>query len=150
MSKINLYIGGTFDDFHVGHVELLKEASYFGSVIVAVNTDEFVERYKGKKPIIPLHERMEILDSCKYIDKVIVNIGDEYSTRTIDDLENQGIQIKAIVHGSDWVGDSLFKQMGLTEEWLHEKMISMIYIPRTKGVSSTKIKQRHKDILTTK
>lgn len=143
MSKINLYIGGTFDDFHVGHVELLREASNFGSVIVALNTDEFVERYKGKKPIIPLHERIEILDSCKYVEKAIVNIGDEDSKKTIEDLTNQGIYIKAIVHGSDWVGDSLFKQMCLTEEWLNEKLISMLYIPRTRGVSSTEIKQRH-------
>lgn len=141
-----IYVGGTFDLFHIGHLELLREAAKFGKVVVALNSDAFVERYKGKKPIMSLYERAELVGSCKFVHSVIENIGNEDSTKTIENLESGSggnLKVIAIVHGDDWIGDALYKQMGITHEWLHKKMISMIYVPRTTGISTTKIKERN-------
>ena len=64
---LRIYTGGTFDLFHIGHLNLLKRCSQIagtdGQVIVALNTDEFIENYKGKKPIIPYEDRKSILES---------------------------------------------------------------------------------------
>ena len=145
-----IYVGGTFDLLHVGHIELLEQASQFGDVVVALNTDEFVERYKGKKPVMPYDERLTMLKATKYVDIVIKNIGCEDSSKTIEMFHKEMIEhkgegyadrITAIAHGTDWTGDSLYKQMGLTQEWLDRNMISMLYIPRTTGQSSTNIKE---------
>ncbi len=72
-----------FDLFHVGHVRLLKRcreiSGQSGTVIVSLNTDEFIEQYKGKPPIISYQDRAEILLSCKYVDQVIPNFGNEDS-----------------------------------------------------------------------
>lgn len=145
----NIYIGGTFDLLHEGHIELLREASKFGEVIVALNTDEFVERYKGSKPIMPYNERKGLLEAIKYIKLVVKNIGNEDSKITLNALKygmceerKEEIKIDAVVHGTDWTGDSLYKQMGFTQEWLNKEMISMIYVPRTTGESTTNLKEK--------
>lgn len=144
-----IYLGGTFDLLHEGHIELLREASKFGKVIVALNTDEFCERYKGKKPILPYSERKIMLEAVKYVYLVVKNIGGEDSKVTINALKygmceetSEQIKIDAVAHGTDWTGDSLYKQMGFTQEWLNKEMISMLYIPRTTGESTTRIKER--------
>lgn len=143
MSKTNyIYTGGTFCYYHIGHIELLRECARYGLVIVALNTDEFVKRYKGELPAISYEERKKALMNSPYVYMVVKNIGDEDSKKTIESLKEP---ICAIAHGTDWTGDSLYKQMGLTQEWLNERMISMLYIPRTTGQSSTKIKNKIKN-----
>jgi len=135
--KRRIYLGGTFDLCHSGHINLFKKAKEMGYVIVSLNTDEFNEKYKGKKPIMSLEERMEVIKSCKYVDKVIVNTGGADSKPAI---------LKAkpdhILHGSDWVGGSLIKQMGLTDEFLKENKISMITTQYTKDISTTDLINR--------
>ena len=65
---------GTFDLPHSGHFNLLRRAKALGDrLIVALNTDEFVEEYKGKKPIMSLDQRATIIENCKWVDAVIVN-----------------------------------------------------------------------------
>jgi len=138
MSKTNIICAGTFSLLHKGHIELFDEASKFGDVVVVLNTDEFVERYKGLKPIDSLYERAT---SIPLGYKSFTNIGCEDFKKTIEFIEEQGVKVDAIAHGTDWTGDSLLKQMGLTQEYLDEKHISMIYIPRTTGESSTRLRE---------
>lgn len=136
MSKTKYYIGGTFDCLHSGHINLfrnVRNSDFEGEVIVAVNRDEFAERYK-RKPIIPLHERIAVLRAIKHIDTVVVNEGDEDSSITI-----KKIKPNYIVHGDDWTGESLMKQMGLTEEFLKKYNIKFKYFPYTEGISTSTI-----------
>lgn len=136
--ETKIYIGGTFDLLHAGHIRLFKRAKkYADIVIVALNTDEFHKRYKGDYPILKLYERKKMLKACKYVDKVIVNIGNEDSKPAIIK-----VQPDFILHGDDWKGKSLMKQMGLTEAFLQQQGIKMVYLPYTKGISTTEIKKR--------
>lgn len=137
---MRVYTGGTFDLFHTGHVELLEYCRLFagkdGQVIVSLNTDDFVERYKGKRPITTYKQREDVLLATKFVDKVIPNYGGEDSKPSI--LE---IKPNIIVIGMDWLEKDYCKQMNFTPEWLSEHRISLAYVPRTRGVSTTTIKQ---------
>ena len=136
-----VYVGGTFDLLHPGHVRLLMNASSLGPVVVAVNSDEFAERYK-RRPVVNAVDRRYLLRALRWVDMVIPNIGDENSKVTINDLAARGVYVKYIVHGDDWIGDGLMKQMGLTPGWLAGKGIELKYFPYTKGVSTTEIIER--------
>jgi glycerol-3-phosphate cytidylyltransferase len=139
---LRVYTGGTFDLFHVGHLNLLKRcreiAGWTGQVIVSLNTDEFIYKYKGKNPVIPYQDRKAILESCKYVDSVMENYGQEDSKESI--LLAQLIDVVAI--GSDWARKDYYKQMNFDQDWLDLQRISLIYIPYTSGISSTKIKEK--------
>ena len=66
------YTTGVFDMFHIGHLNILKRAKEECEyLIVGVSTDELVESYKGKTPIISYEERKKIIESIKYVDKVV-------------------------------------------------------------------------------
>jgi len=136
-----VYTGGTFDLFHAGHVNLLKRckeiAGELGSVVVSLNTDEFIKEYKGKSPIVSFSDRMAVLKACKYVDQVIANSGGADSKPTILQVNPNIVAI-----GTDWAKKDYYKQMQFTQDWLDEKNISLIYIPYTKGISSTEIKTR--------
>ena len=138
---LRVYTGGTFDLFHVGHVRLLERcreiSGQSGTVIVSLNTDEFIEQYKGKPPIISYQDRAEILLSCKYVDQVIPNFGNEDSKPAIVEASPDIIAI-----GSDWALKDYYKQMDFEQSWLDKLNISLIYIPYTQGISSTEIKAR--------
>ena len=141
MDKVNkVYTGGTFDLFHSGHVNLLKrcyEISSYGGVVVSLNTDEFIEEYKGKPPVCSYEERKAVLESCKYVDEVIPNYGGTDSKIAIEiSMPNY------IVIGSDWAKRDYYSQMGFTQEWLDERGIGLVYVPYTKAISSTDIKKR--------
>lgn len=131
-----VYVGGTFDLFHYGHARFLEECSKHGKVIVAINTDDFCERYK-RKPILTLGERIESVRSCKWVDDVVVNVGDEDTGLTIDLVKDK--KISYIAHGDDWMGPALMAQLGITQKWLDSRSIKMLYIPYTKGVSTSEI-----------
>jgi glycerol-3-phosphate cytidylyltransferase len=136
-----VYTGGTFDLFHAGHVNFLKRckeiAGELGSVVVSLNTDEFIKEYKGKPPIVSFSDRMAVLKACQYVDQVIANSGGADSKPTILQVSPNIIAI-----GTDWAKKDYYKQMQFTQDWLDEKDISLIYIPYTKGISSTEIKTR--------
>ena len=73
MEKVIGYTQGTFDMFHIGHLNLIKNAKrHCDYLVVGVNSDDLVESYKNKRPIIPLDERVEIMRAIKYVDEVIV------------------------------------------------------------------------------
>lgn len=127
MSNKTVLTYGTFDMFHIGHLELLKRLKALGNqLIVAVSTDEFNE-IKGKKTIIPYAQRASIVDAIEYVDLVIPENNWE---QKIDDVKNYKVDIFAM--GDDWTGKFDFLQ---TE-------CEVIYLERTKGISSTDLKQQ--------
>lgn len=137
MSKTKYYIGGTFDCLHSGHINLFERAKKLGKVIVSLNTDEFATKYK-RKPLIPLKERIAVISKLNCVDKVIVNTGGSDSTIAI-----KKVKPDYIVHGDDWTGDSLMKQMNLTKEFMDKYKIKFKYFPYTKDVSTTKIRKQY-------
>ena len=136
-----VYTGGTFDLFHSGHANLLRRcreiAGENGLVIVSLNTDEFITKYKGYGPICSDTERKAVLESCMYVDEVIMNVGGEDSRIAIEMVNPDYIVI-----GSDWAKKNYYKQMGFDQFWLDERGIGLVYVPYTKAISSTEIKKR--------
>lgn len=133
-----LYTGGTFDLFHAGHVNFLRQCKKIADkVVVSLNTDQFIEEYKGKKPILSFKDRKEILLSCRYVDSVVENIGGKDSKISIM-MVNPSI----IAIGDDWAKKDYYKQMNFTQDWLDEKDILLVYIPYTQGTSTTEIKKK--------
>ncbi len=133
-----LYTGGTFDLFHSGHVNFLRQCKLISDkVIVSLNTDSFIEKYKNKKPIMSYDERKIILLSCKYVDSVIENFGNEDSKGPILSIKPNILAI-----GDDWAKKDYYKQMMFTQEWLEQNNIVLVYIPYTRGISTTDLKNR--------
>lgn len=133
---IRVYVPGTFDCLHVGHLNLLDFAATLGEVWVSLNTDEFAERYK-RRPVYSLDDRIRIVESLRVVDEVIVNEGGEDSKPSI--LECSPTYI---VHGNDWTGESYLKQLGVTEEWLDQLGITILYPPYTPNISTTEVIER--------
>ena len=135
---LRLYTGGTFDLFHAGHVEFLRRCSQIADeVIVSLNSDQFIEKYKGKPPVMSYKERRTVINACKYVDAVVLNTGGADSKPSIDAVKPDIIAI-----GSDWARKDYHAQMQFDQDWLDARDISLIYIPYTDGISSTDIKRR--------
>ena len=124
------YTSGVFDLFHIGHLNLLKNAKGLcDKLIVGVTVDELVS-YKNKKAVIPFEERLEIVRSIKYVDAVVPQ-------ENMDKLA-MCLKLKANVM---FVGDDWYQ----TEKWneyereFEKHGIKIIYFPYTKGTSSTLI-----------
>lgn len=132
-----VYTGGTFDLFHAGHVAFLARCSRIGEVIVALNTDEFIETYKGKAPVCSYAEREAVLLACSYVDAVVKNEDGADSRTTIERVMPDIIAI-----GSDWARRDYYVQMNFDQDWLDERGIGLLYLPYTKNISSTEIKAR--------
>lgn len=131
---------GSFDLLHFGHLYLLEECAKLGTVYVGLNTDEFIERYKGKKPVMKYIERESMLLAQQSVYEVHENTGCEDMTVLVDKIAPQ-----YIVVGSDWLTKDYLKQTGLTTEYLEEKEISLVFVPRHFSISSTEIKERIKN-----
>jgi glycerol-3-phosphate cytidylyltransferase len=132
-----VYTGGTFDLFHSGHVRLLRSCSRIADhVIVALNSDEFVERYKGSRPVCCYKDRLEVVRACEYVTKVVCN--NEQDSRGLI-LANKA---NFVVIGSDWAKKDYYAQMGFTQAWLDEHKIQLIYVPYTEHISTTAIKNK--------
>ena len=128
------YTTGVFDMFHIGHLNILKRAKeQCEYLIVGVTTDELCEKRKHKLPIICEKERVEIVESIKYVDKVILQ-SDMDKIKPV--VENK---IDAVFVGSDWKG---------TEAWTnYEKEFAavgctVVYLDHTDGISSTILRER--------
>ncbi len=132
-----VYTGGTFDLFHSGHVNFLSKISKLGEVTVSLNTDEFILEYKGSLPVCSYDERKLVLENSVYVTNVVPNIGGADSKPSIENVNPDIIAI-----GTDWARKNYYEQMKFTQDWLDEKNIMLLYVPYTKGISSTEIKKR--------
>ena len=128
MKKVITY--GTFDLFHYGHLEILRRAKEKGDyLIVAVSSDKFNEM-KNKKCVYSAKHRMAIVDSIKYVDKVIPETNWEQKD---NDIITNNIDI--LVMGNDWKGKF---------DHLKDKC-EIKYLSRTKGISTSFLKQSIKN-----
>ena len=129
MKRILTY--GTFDLLHYGHIRLLKRAKALGDyLIVALSTDEFNE-LKGKKAYHNYETRKLMLEAIRYVDLVIP---EENWEQKINDVKEYKVDV--VVMGSDWAGSDRFNY--LTD------YCEVVYLDRTEGISTTKIKEELK------
>lgn len=133
---------GTMDIFHYGHVLLLKKcrelAGPEGKVVVGLNTDEFIEKYKGKKPIMDYVQREYSIQLTGLVDKIVPNDQKNGSAK-LTILEHDP---HFIVIGSDWARKDYVGQLGLDWDWLDDKGVGICYVNYTKGISTTELKKR--------
>jgi len=127
------YTSGVFDLFHVGHLNVLKRAKALcHRLIVGVTTDELVS-YKNTEAIIPFAERLEIVQSITYVDLAIPQ----------DNLDKwvmwKKLKFDVMFIGDDWYDTERFKDF---EAKLAGVGVKIIYLPYTKGISTSDIKER--------
>ena len=126
------YTTGVFDLFHIGHLNLLRNAKGLcDKLIVGVSTDELVA-YKNKKPVIPFCERIEIVRSIKYVDVAIP----QYDLNKI--LAWEKLKFNKLFVGDDWYNS---KKWDSFEFELDKRNVQIVYFSYTKGVSSTLINE---------
>lgn len=130
------YTTGVFDMFHVGHLNILKKAKeQCEYLIVGVTTDKLVS-YKNKKAVIPHNERMEIVESIKYVDKVV-------SQETMDKIKAwEKYKFNVIFVGSDWQGTDKWNKI---EEEFKKVDVEIVYFKYTAGISSTILRRKIKE-----
>ncbi len=124
------YTAGVFDLFHIGHLNLLKNAKGMcDKLVVGVTTDDLVT-YKGKKAMIPFEDRLEIIRSIKYVDAVVPqsNMDKVAMCKKLD--------ASVLFVGDDWYDTDKWKDY---EKECAESGIQVVYFPYTKGISSTLI-----------
>ena len=126
------YTTGVYDLFHVGHVNLLRNAKAMcDRLVVGVTVDELVS-YKSKTAVIPFVERIEVVRSCRYVDVAVPQ-------RSIDKVEMvEKIGANLLFVGDDWHQSDRWKEM---EKQLAEVDCKVVYFPYTSGTSSTLINE---------
>lgn len=122
------YTAGVFDLFHIGHLNLLKNAKGLcDKLIVGVSVDKVVE-YKNKKPIIPFEDRIEIVKNIKFVDAAVPQ----------EDINKfkawEKLKFNILFVGDDWFRNDSWTQM---EERFNQVDVRIVYFPYTKGISST-------------
>lgn len=123
MKKVITY--GTFDLFHIGHLNILKRAKEQGDyLVVAVSSDAF-NAIKGKKAYYSDQDRRAILEAITYVDEVIL---EESWEQKIQDVQKHNIDV--FVMGDDWIGEFDFLK----------EYCQVVYLSRTDGISTSKIK----------
>jgi len=133
---------GTFDLPHPGHIALFREcrklAGDGGKVVVAVNRDGFVAKFKHKTPVMTCAERMEVIRAIRYVDEVVDNTGTD-QPYLIESHKPDWIAI-----GVDWASKDYYGQLGITPEWLRERGISLAYLAHeaTAMVTTTQLRVR--------
>lgn len=125
------YTTGVFDMFHIGHLNLLRNAkSLCDHLIVGVTTDELVS-YKNTISIIPFTERIEIVKSIRYVDEVVAQ----------DNMDKivayRKLHFDAIFVGDDWKGTDTWMSY---EKEFQKLDVDIVYFPYTKSTSSTKLR----------
>lgn len=129
---------GTFDLFHHGHLRLLSRASDYGTLTVGVNSDGFVRQYKNRSPVMSHLHRCELLAGLRCVNEVIINDGPG-----IDLIRQLRPDILAV--GSDWIGRGYLTQINTTCDELEQLDVSVLFLPRTPGVSTTELRDVLRD-----
>lgn len=124
------YLSGTFDLFHIGHLNMLRRAKeYCDYLVVGIHKDA---SHKGKETFIPFQERCDIVSNIKYVDKVIQSEPED------DDIWKKGIvKYDLLFVGSDYKGSERFNRY---EEFFADKDVKIVYFPYTQGTSSTQLR----------
>lgn len=133
---------GTFDHVHIGHVELFtacrRMAGPDGRVVVAVNADAFVERFKGHRPDQSQAYRMTMVRAMRDVDEVVRNTGDEYAGVVIGRYPGCILAV-----GDDWAPPKDYlAQLHVDRSFLDERGVRIEFVPRTTGESTTAIRAR--------
>lgn len=122
------YLSGTFDLFHVGHLNLIRRAKeQCDYLIVGVHLDA---SHKGKETFIPFEERIEIVGSCRYVDKAVVSCKEDSDAWNLHKFDKLFV-------GSDYKGSERFKKY---EQFFADKEVEIVYFPYTSGTSSSQIR----------
>lgn len=125
---------GTFGVPHMGHAAFLRRCEAFGDLVVGVNSDAFVERYKGQRPPFDQDERIALVGSLGYR----VRLNDGPGRELIDELRPDVLTI-----GTDWARRDYLAQIDVDQDWLDARHITLAYVPmRPAGISSTEIMRR--------
>ena len=132
------FTSGVFDMFHIGHLNILKRAkSLCDRLIVGVTIDELVS-YKNTEVIVPFEERIEIVKNIKCVDLAIPQ----------DDLDKyvmwKKLKFDVMFIGDDWFDTERFKEY---EKKLSKVGVKIVYLPYTKGVSTSEMKKKRGDLL---
>lgn len=132
----NILVVGVFDLFHEGHVRLLAVARELGDrLIVIVNGDRFTGNYK-REPIIDEAGRLSVVQACRYVD--VAEISNVHDVKPF--VLKYGIT--QIVHGDDWNIESYKRQIGCDDAFLAAQQTRLVFVPYTKGISTSDIIRR--------
>lgn len=131
------YTTGVYDMFHIGHLNILRRAKdQCDYLIVGVSTDENVQAYKHKTPVIPYEQRKAIVEAIRYVDQVVPQENmDKFAAW-------EEYHFDAIFHGDDWKGSDMYNEI---EAKLKAVGCNMVFLPHTDGVSSTDIVKKIHD-----
>ena len=133
------YTAGVYDLFHIGHLNLLKNAKGMcDKLVVGVTVDDLVT-YKGKHALIPYEDRLEIVRSIKYVDAAIPQL----DMNKVEACRKLGASYLFV--GDDWFNTPKWNDY---EKQAEEYGIKIIYFPYTQGISSTKINEALKSLQT--
>ena len=128
------YTTGVFDMFHIGHLNILRRAKeQCDYLIVGVSTDELVQHDKHKTPIIPLAERMKIVEAIRYVDKVVP----QSNKNKMEAWEKH--HFNKMFVGSDWKGTDAWNHF---EEQFAPLGVEIVYLDHTDGISSTILREK--------
>jgi len=127
------YAGGAFDLFHVGHLNILKHAkSQCDYLIAGVVSDELLELTKGRRPIVPLSERLEIVRYVRFVDEAV-------EETLLDKLDTwRSVPFDIYFKGDDWKGTDRGRRL---ERAFAEVGVEVVYFPYTMSTSSTILRQ---------
>ena len=126
------YTTGVFDMFHIGHLNILRRAKErCDYLIVGVSTDEVVQEYKHKTPVIPYEERAAIVQAIRYVDEVVPQT-------TMDKMQFlRERHFDVMFHGDEWRGTDLYNRY---EKEFAELGACIEYLPHTDGISSSQLR----------
>jgi len=133
------YTTGVFDVFHVGHLNILEHAKeQCDYLIVGVSTDELVETYKHKTPVIPFEDRMRIVSAIRVVDRVVPQT-------SMDKREAwESLHYDVMFHGDDWKNTAMYNE---EIRKLGEVGVDVVFLKHTPGVSTSellaKIRETH-------
>lgn len=132
------YVPGVYDMFHIGHLNVLRNARlHCDHLIAGVVSDEMAERAKGRRPVVPMVERLEIVRSIRYVDEVAAETGPDKITMW------EQLHFDVLVKGDDWRGtargDALERAMGSVG-------VEVAYLPYTAHTSSTLLRRVLEDL----
>lgn len=126
------YASGVFDMFHIGHLNLLRRArEHCQTLVVGVASDEYVLALKGREPVVPLAERLEIVSSLRFVDEVIIDRSEDKRVAWRDR------RFDAIFKGDDWRGSAKGERL---EQAMAEVGAGVVYFPYTLHTSSTRLR----------